>query len=374
MSALASRPDIALFHGRLGPSPAEQLVEAARRAAALDVLDRLVATGRFGRRLVVTDDPLLQAALATSAVTLEPSGAAFHFGRRLAALATAYGCRDLLYLGAGSGPLTPTEEWLALIDSLAGGSACCANNFLSADYVAFTPAAEALARIQPPETDNDLSWRLVHAAGLTKVTRPRSIGGEVDIDTPTDVALLTLVADLLSPRLSAVAQTASAIIPGFDRVLTALANPEARLLVTGRINATAWSQLERATMRYTRLVSEERGMRASGRLARGEIRSLLGLMLEAVGPVRFFEALTELCDVALIDTRVLFAHLRRDPSAADRFASDCLSASVIADPVVRAFTEAAAQAPIPVLLGGHSLVSGGLWIVAHYLQQRRSSG
>jgi hypothetical protein len=34
---------------------------------------------------------------------------------------------------------------------------------------------------------------------------------------------------------------------------------------------------------------------------------------------------------------------------------------LIANRVAREFTEAAMLAPIPVVLGGHSLVAGGLW-------------
>jgi hypothetical protein len=159
--------------------------------------------------------------------------------------------------------------------------------------------------------------------------------------------------------------------PALARALAALADPEARVVVTGRVSATAWSELERAAMRYTRLVSEERGMRASGRLARGEVRSMLGSLLEALGPARFFGLLGEMGDLALLDTRVLFAHLRLDPSRADRFASDRLAPAEIAHPTLRAFTMAAATARAPVLLGGHSLVSGGLWLLAHYLRERR---
>ena len=36
-------------------------------------------------------------------------------------------------------------------------------------------------------------------------------------------------------------------------------------------------------------------------------------------------------------------------------------------------TEAAAASSLPVLLGGHSLVSGGLWLLAHHLRARRSA-
>ena len=34
------------------------------------------------------------------------------------------------------------------------------------------------------------------------------------------------------------------------------------------------------------------------------------------------------------------------------------------DPVVRDLTAAARAAPIPVVLGGHSLVAGGIWALA----------
>jgi hypothetical protein len=48
------------------------------------------------------------------------------------------------------------------------------------------------------------------------------------------------------------------------------------------------------------------------------------------------------------------------PSPADRFNSDLRRPNDIADSFLRNFTAAALAAPIPVVLGGHSLVSGGL--------------
>lgn len=363
------RPAVVLMHGRLGESVGELLVTAARRAAALDVLATLAATGRFGATYVITDDPALVAALAGWAVTIEPSGPDFHFGARLARLVAAHRLERVLYVGAGSGVLTPPEEWAALADLLVAGPVVAANNFLSADYVAFAPGS-GLARIEPPLTDNDLPWRLARAGGLPKVARPRHLGSEVDIDTPTDVALLTL-APALPPRLATVVRAGSAAAPALVRALAALADPEARLLVAGRVSAAAWSQLESATQRYTRLISEERGMRASGRLERGEVRSLLGALLEQAGSARFFALLDEVCDVALLDSRLLFAHLRLAPSTADRFASDQGRTDAIVDPTVRALTAAATTARAAVLLGGHSLVSGGLWLLAHHLREQR---
>jgi hypothetical protein len=101
-------------------------------------------------------------------------------------------------------------------------------------------------------------------------------------------------------------------------------------------------------------------MEADGRAAAGQARSLLGYYLEEVGVVRFFETLAELGDAAIIDSRVLLAHLRIDPSREERFLSDLGRWRDIGEPALREFTQAAVEAAIPVLLGGHALVSGGL--------------
>jgi hypothetical protein len=82
--------------------------------------------------------------------------------------------------------------------------------------------------------------------------------------------------------------------------------------------------------------------------------------LEAVGVERFFERLAELGEAAVLDTRVIEAHMGVTPSREDRFQSDLMNWEAIEDPFLRRFTEGAAKAPRPVLLGGHSLVAGGL--------------
>ncbi len=74
--------------------------------------------------------------------------------------------------------------------------------------------------------------------------------------------------------------------------------------------------------------------------------------------------LATLADAALVDSRVLLAHRlgadeRAWPRPEDRFASDLLLHEAIADPWLRDLTRAAAEAPIPVLLGGHTLVGPG---------------
>ena len=155
-----------------------------------------------------------------------------------------------------------------------------------------------------------------------------------------------------------------------DAALPLFLDRDATIVVAGRVSSATWSYVERETACSTRVFSEERGMRASGRQARGEARSLLGYLLDAVGMDRFFEELATLGQAAFIDNRVLFAHRNLWPSAADRFHSDLGQVACIGDPFVRSLTEAALSAPIPVIMGGHSLVAGGMYALIEAAWER----
>ena len=109
-------------------------------------------------------------------------------------------------------------------------------------------------------------------------------------------------------------------------------------------------------------------MRAEGRES-GKARSLLAYHLLEVGCERFFAEITEMVDAAFIDTRVIFAQLSQAPSRRDRFLSDSGRYEEIEDPFLRELTEGAARAAIPVALGGHSLVSGGLMALIEHAWQ-----
>ena len=145
-----------------------------------------------------------------------------------------------------------------------------------------------------------------------------------------------------------------------DGLLAAMAREGGSLAVVGRASAAAWAELERATRCWVRVFAEERGMRASGRQGRGEVRSLLSDYLELVGFERFFDELADLADGVLFDNRVILAARRLWPSASDRFNSDLYRWDRVGDPFLRRFTRAAADARVPVVLGGHAVVAGGL--------------
>ena len=91
---------------------------------------------------------------------------------------------------------------------------------------------------------------------------------------------------------------------------------------------------------------------------------MLGALLDRDGPESFGDHLARLGDAAIVDTRVLLAHRLGAnetlwPDAEDRFASDLLLPDRIADPWLHALTASAVAAPIPILLGGHTLVGPG---------------
>lgn len=111
-------------------------------------------------------------------------------------------------------------------------------------------------------------------------------------------------------------------------------------------------------------------MRALGRVASGSVVSFMGRLLDAAGPEPFFHLLSGCADAALFDTRVLLAHWRHAFSDADRFYSDIGRAEAIGEPRLAAFTAAAREAAVPIVLGGHTLVYGGLWLLADRVLRR----
>ena len=133
--------------------------------------------------------------------------------------------------------------------------------------------------------------------------------------------------------------------------------------------------LDQVTHCRIRLYSEERGLKALGRDMRGEARSLLGEMITAYGYERFFNFLSQICRGAVIDSRILFAHWQWDLTQTDRFYSDLGMIDRITHPGLREFTAAAHGASIPVMLGGHSLVTGGLWALldASYIERQNAA-
>jgi hypothetical protein len=349
-----------LFFGRGGDSDIERRLDTIKIAIGASVLSRAGDAG-FGPLIGVTADADAARFLSSAgADVVAPQTSPFHFGQEVAAIARSRGLDRICTIGAGAGALFTTAELQRIREELEASEALVlSNNYYSSDLVAFTPAS-ALGVIDLPATDNPLPRRLHQQGGLSSRQLDRSAATLLDVDTPADAAVL-----IRHPACPEALRTLDPWGPELggriDALMRLITTPERELLVAGRVGAPVWSYLESQTACRVRMLAEERGMQAAGRDAAGEARTALGFLYAEIGPERFFERLGELADGMLFDTRVLFAHLGWRASAPDRFAADLFRHEAIGEAPLAAFTRAAAAAPYPLLLGGHTLVSGVLW-------------
>ena len=398
VTAPADQVDLIVFVGRPGPSPVEQAVASIRQAAALDLITLAQACDRIGRIVAVVADGAiadrLRAARQVSPTTtlvhvdLDTAAEPFHFGRRLASVIERFAIRHVLYFGGGAAPLLSPHTLIRLCDTLlaqpaAGSSAdagvVSANNFWSADFVGWTPASAIRHIDLPAQRDNLLAVLLQRQAGLTRDDIPPSVGSLFDIDTPADVAILNLHHGTY-PHTRAALQAIpwggnswpDQHLAGF---MLPLVRPSAEVCLAGRVSNSVFGGLRQDLACRLRIYAEERGMQASGRDRRGEVRSLLGMLLQQVGARQFFAALADLeSDAVFMDTRPIFRHMGWDVSTPDRFYSDLGCVERIRHAEVRSFTASARAAPVPVALGGQSLVGGGLWALTEAAWERADAG
>ena len=98
-------------------------------------------------------------------------------------------------------------------------------------------------------------------------------------------------------------------------------------------------------------------------------RSILAALMARSSPAELIGELTRLGDAVALDTRVIMASVAESsdtsewPPEEERFASDFGDHARIGTPWLRELTEAAVSAPIPILFGGHALVSDGLRLI-----------
>ena len=299
----------------------------------------------------------------------EEAGPAGFAGLVRAAAARA-GRAGLVILGSGSIPLATPGDRRAFVAAARGPAGrALTNNRYSGDIVA-VPDGAVLAGLPDLASDNALPRWLAETAGMEVHDLRGRRRLQVDLDSPLDALL---VGGRLAREVATdAAETVRATI---ERVRACSRDPRAELLVTGRASAAGLAWLERATASRTRALIEERGFRTRpGDLAQRPAASTLGLLLDRDEPAALGSILAGIGDAALVDTRVLLAHRfgaeeRGWPVGEDRFASDLLLAERIADPWLRALTAGVRAAPIPIVLGGHTLVGPGLRLA---LDGRRS--
>lgn len=346
------------------------------------------AVALAGRQLLATELSRRLGALgvAVAALTPQPSTPErpFHWGRWYTAAARSAlqqaraagrGVDAIGYAGPGSLALADDGLLEALVSAIPGE--VVGNNRYSTD--AFSVAGDldaALTALEGCPTDNT-AVRCLEAAGFVPRDLAAARWARFDVDTPLDLALLRLARRLPDTRQPDAAVDAflematlpggrGLELPGLEALGAVLRDRDAQLVVAGRIPSSAWSYLETESACRVRCFVEERGMRSARDLAP---RSLLADWVLRLGAGDLLRELAGLGDAVILDSRVLMAALAGSSDAAawppeeERFASDFGDAGRVATPWLAELTSAAAAAPVPVLLGGHALVSDGLRIL-----------
>lgn len=355
---------LVVFAGGAAPAhPLLREMQQVRQACARDLVQRARDSAAFDPIVVVTNDRDAAAAISilSVAIDLDDATDSFHFGRRLSGVIERFHLERVLYLGAAAAPLLSVDDLKQIAEAARRSDrAVIANNINSTDWAAIIPAAIVQRWADRLPSDNSLGWVLSHDAGLTPHAWPPSPATRLDIDVPIDAQIATFHAHC-GPHLRQAVHS----LHWDDRRLRAarevLRTSATRVILAGRVPSWAWAQLEKSTQCWTRVYSEERGMRAAGRLGTGQVRSLLNDHLHAVGLTQLMADLCSMADAIWWDTRVLWAANGAWPSEVDRYAADLGRVDDITDPFIRAFTQAINEAPIPIVTGGHALVSGGLW-------------
>ncbi|HEU68596.1 MAG TPA: hypothetical protein ENN53_05215 [Candidatus Acetothermia bacterium] len=341
------------------------LVGRARTASASAVLRRIADHPQVDEVVVATPDPKPWEGHG-AAIEPDPPGP-WQFGERLTALLRTYRPDRLLYFSAGSGFLLSE----ALLDRLVTAEPdsppyAVLNNFYSTDFGLLVPPFPLgdLAR------DNPIGARLWQA-GYVCYELPRSAETQFDIDTPGELQVLALHPSLPPELVQMLAEVPTSRA---QRLLDVLVDPDQEVVLLGRVGGHLARAVEREAACRARILSEERGMESSGRAERGAVRSLVGALTHGRTATELVALLAQFGDAVVWDTRVLMAHLGFWPPPAERFASDLLDPQRVVNPMLKELTAACAEASVPFLLGGHALVSGGMYLALELAWANKDRG
>lgn len=350
---------VIIFHAKAPPSagPLASWVAAER--------GRLAEDHRLGFEAAGADEARIVAGL--------PDGVPF--GARLREVARRSRHRGLVVLGSGAIPLATSQDRQAFVEAARADDArALTNNRYSGDIVAIARSA-ALTQLPDLTSDNALPRWLAEVGGFRVDERP-GWRLRLDIDDPLDLVLLSAARRSLGDGTAPI--DTQRVAAALARVADVARDSSAELVVAGRTSAATLRWLERHTAARVRALVEERGLRAADPAASASAgptprppASVLGELLDRAGPTVLGETIARLGDAALLDTRVLLAHRlgadeRAWPNAEDRFASDLLLHERIDDAWLRALTRSAAEAPIPIVLGGHTLVGPGTRVALRF--------
>ena len=356
--------------GGMGQNPAETLMQKALEAAAFDLARICHESGEFAEITIVADSNINTPDHETVSLQLSRPHATFgnlinHFSRSLSQKPT--NADGYVYLGAGSGPLLTSSDLQILSKLLcnADPNSCVTNNRYSADFFGVKPTNILESLNPPPVSDNNVPIRLSDENKTSVIEMTRSARTQFNIDVPSDLATLFLIKSS-GPKLKAFIAQENSVLNHATRAQWRASQhflrKDSEVFIYGRTSSRVWSYLETETACKIRIISEERGLKSAPE--GHQARSILAYLIQAHGAQEVFcELLPQFCSAAFIDLIPIIEHMELTCSRSDRFSADLLQHSDIENEVLREIIIAITQSPIPIAVGGHSLVSSSLEIL-----------
>ena len=327
-----------------------RIVDEARAAIVRDTATRALEAGFQRVRAFST--------VELDGLTVEQTRPEQTVGDIVAEAASSTDAR-VCYAGSGM-PAMTGEDWSRVRAGLASGQAV-SNRMFSCDWVG-VPSGRMFSNLRGEEVDNRFALRVRDECSVEFMQFERSARSLLDVDTPTDLAVLAACAEVgsleIGPNLQSVlARWNDLLASSVERaveVFDVMTKRDAELMLAGRVSGSDWAVVDRDTSCRVRVLSEERGLRTR----EGRARSLLAELYGSVGIQSFVKTLCGMSDSTIWDTRPFYSHLGWQLSRSDRFWADLGRWSAIGHDLLSELLRE--LEPHPVLIGGHSLVAGGL--------------
>lgn len=326
-----------------------RLVDEVRAAVLRDTAERALAAGFARVRVFATESIADLEVEATQADQLIGD---------IVASAAEDAVGPVCYAGSGM-PAMMVEDWSSVRATIESGVAT-ANRMFSCDWIG-VPDGRLLSCAGGEPVDNRFALLIREASDVPVESFARSARSMLDVDTPADVTVLKAAASVGSLGLGAATRAVLARWRELDEpvrlainVFDVMTRHDEELMVCGRVSGSDWAVVDRDTSCRLRVLSEERGLRTRRRRA----RSLLGELYEWAGRDGFLLAFEGLGDAVIWDTRPFLSHIGWDVSRCDRFWADLGRRDAIEDERLRGLVSMLEDSA--VMMGGHSLVSGGM--------------
>ncbi|MBN1859457.1 hypothetical protein JW848_09665 [Candidatus Bipolaricaulota bacterium] len=360
-----------LMHGHMGATQEQRLVERARLAVLSGHITSLRNAGVDVVAVATDSVSLVRQQLEQRPDRWIPTPhVGFDFGETLKQAISSLSLSACIYMGSGAGVFLRPGDYDALVAwARHSPVGVLLNNLYSTDFASIAQARHLL-KLQLPQSDNALGMALTDQ-GVPCRSLPRNLRTQYDIDTPIDVLLLGATTWRSETFRAACEQNVD--MSSIDAVLDTLTDRSGRLWLYGRVNPATWAWFQDKTACQTAGVIEGRGLRSyKGSSAGGAVPCVSGSLFSKGGWDSFFDSLAGHASAAILDTRPLLPIGSGAASTADRFRSDLLQAERIDNRGWKAFTLAAREASLPLLLGGHNLMSGGLYLLGRACWKRRN--